>query len=1209
MNPTFYLPRKFTVIDRCLTESELLATAKCIVILAEPGAGKTRVVQSLAAELGTKEQTASRFVHSSNRPDGLALVIDGYDEIAKVGQSSIHRLLAAVEACHPPKVIIAARSSEWDDVANAALREYFPDEQVSARLVPFVESEQQQIFANHVPNESFDRFKDELVRFDFVPLLSNPEFLKLLAKAYVESDRCFRDRRSIFEKGLEGLARQLRPGGEHSVNEKLAVASQVFATLLLAGAEGVSVTASTEDVLYPSMRSLIRNHGSDATVLATQLFIPGDCEGRHSPVHKIVAEFAAAKYLVDRIDDPDDFMTLDRCLPVIAPNGTVRDDLRGLLGWMASLGSGSIQAAAIKLDAYAVLANGDPSQLDLTSKHMLFGQLKTLQEHDPFFRRADSWRKFNIVGLFTEEIVELIRPLLVESGKGHLRQLILQLLYETPATALLINDLQALVQSSSESLDIRSLALRCLLAKGQVFDPTDDLADLTRQGSVDSLELAAQILGSMENFANVHGELLKFFQACASLLNKQISSYSEYFHKYFIWSVLSQLTEPTLCALLDSLASDLPCNCGADRYRCNCRNGKSKIVGMLLDRYFHIVPGPHQPETIWRWVKDLNFHHGKAASDSKAVEVLRADRQLKTGIMELAFGQLTDRSEIDRMYTQHFRWNCHSGLTFLSEDHSFMVDFAFDAVNPVLWGAFLAGHKVHRPRNERGPDPLRARMRRQARDNPVFMREWVRANQEHETLADQNHVSFRCRSRRRRKSQPELEQDRQAAAAYLSENREYVESGQDWDVLKHFAMCRLFDLDEKYLIDEELMSNMFLNCLALIEPKIPALTEIAIDRNNDSSTIGAVAVFYAACAERLKQYGSLAGVSTQLLRVLKTCGPYVGVPAEQHQALVSEVNRLAFAEPNAAERFCRDYIEPQLESPGCLHPNVSMLRSDPTFDRCSGALAFEWLNRFEQIPIDALELLFEIAVEHSSPNDMKPLICRQCDAALNAISTESSQVDVDARRKFWCVRAFHFLDGTDNAHCEWLKQDPTNVMLFELTSGVWHSSERPNWPALTAVKVEAVLDAYYPHWPKVDLPNHYSNTDPIEQRAYRLLSAIVSTIGRDTPEHAIPVLERMLSNPLYADLHMRCKSIRATQLRMLALRDFEPPRVSEIWDMLHRDAVITVEALRARVVREFKRYQSEINGGEFNQVRHFYTDLEQKKKSVRSEPARLSLRN
>ena len=149
-------------------------------------------------------------------------------------------------------------------------------------------------------------------------------------------------------------------------------------------------------------------------------FKPDDSVGQHRPVHKIVAEYCAAEYLTKRIADPADPLTLPKCLPIIAPNSTVRDELRGLLGWMAALGNRPIEESAIELDPYAVLANGDPSQLEHSSKRLLINRLKEIETQDPYFRRGDFWRRFSVAGFFTPDVLDEIKPLLTSGSDGAL---------------------------------------------------------------------------------------------------------------------------------------------------------------------------------------------------------------------------------------------------------------------------------------------------------------------------------------------------------------------------------------------------------------------------------------------------------------------------------------------------------------------------------------------------------------------------------------------------------------------------------------------------------------------------------------------------------------------------------------------------------------------------------------------------------------------
>ena len=127
------------------------------------------------------------------------------------------------------------------------------------------------------------------------------------------------------------------------------MASEVFTKLLLSGAEGVCTSEASENRMYPLLASLFNGDTVADGILATRLFKPGDSADQHRPVHKIVAEYCAANYLTKRIADLADPLTLPKCLPIIAPNSTVRDELRGLLGWMAALGNKPIRNLQLNL--------------------------------------------------------------------------------------------------------------------------------------------------------------------------------------------------------------------------------------------------------------------------------------------------------------------------------------------------------------------------------------------------------------------------------------------------------------------------------------------------------------------------------------------------------------------------------------------------------------------------------------------------------------------------------------------------------------------------------------------------------------------------------------------------------------------------------------------------------------------------------------------
>ncbi|PCO34626.1 hypothetical protein CQA09_29310, partial [Klebsiella pneumoniae] len=49
--------------------------------------------------------------------------------------------------------------------------------------------------------------------------------------------------------------------------------------------------------------------------------------------------------------------------------------------------------------------NGDPSQLERSSKRQLLHRLKKIEAEDPYFRRSDFWRRFSAAGFFAYAVL------------------------------------------------------------------------------------------------------------------------------------------------------------------------------------------------------------------------------------------------------------------------------------------------------------------------------------------------------------------------------------------------------------------------------------------------------------------------------------------------------------------------------------------------------------------------------------------------------------------------------------------------------------------------------------------------------------------------------------------------------------------------------------------------------------------------------------
>ncbi|HEC1651928.1 TPA: hypothetical protein R1156_003908, partial [Yersinia enterocolitica] len=719
MKTSIYIPRRLMFEDFTISEDDACTVAECIVVLAEPGAGKTRLLLSLAEKLGSKSFRANVFRRDRRTFQQDILIIDGLDEVAKIDCSAIEEVFCRVGELAPKRVIFASRSSEWDEARNRGLINDFIGLQPKiVRLLAFDEVEQRSLFKALFPDEDFFSFQTQAERFELAPLLGNPLFLDLFAKAYVENNRVFESKERIFSDAIRSLAEEHNSNipnqkARPDTSDLVLAAEDIFAKLLLSGASGVAVIEAESDRNFPYLLGISKaNKNILKYLLDTNLFKLADTPSLNEPVHRIVAEYCAANYLAKRIRNSHDHLTLRRCLSVIAPNGVVRTELRGLLGWLAALGDEATQLAAIDLDPYAILANGDSVLLSSTSKTRLLFCLKKLEVTDPYFRHSDKWRQFNVKDFFTKNIVEETKQLLsVEYGSGHLRGLLLELLTGSSAVNEFEKELEEIVYNECNSVNIRELSNTNLL----YIIPRDHKITfrvLLHQGGNDALMLASRIVTqlSVEYIGrDLVGEL---FLSLQYLYPKEDNTrYNVAGSHYFIKQLIESISLSNVIWLLDLLSQHLKCSCEAKyHHQCHCRNGSSKIVGYLLDRYFSLEPTEIYPVKIWKWIRNVNFHSSISQDLSYSVKYLLENSELRHAIHILAFEEVNGFDDVWALRCQFSGHYMHSGLFLNLSDARKIVDYAFSNDNIILWRVFFQHHDIRR----KDKDDFRANMRIQS---------------------------------------------------------------------------------------------------------------------------------------------------------------------------------------------------------------------------------------------------------------------------------------------------------------------------------------------------------------------------------------------------------------------------------------------------------------------------------------------------------------
>lgn len=1185
MSRTF-IQRHLLYEEKQISQSDLTRLGKVVLVLGEPGAGKSDLLTDLGRSLDVQPRSASRFRYQIGTPSADALIIDALDEVAKLEPDAIDPIIVKASEASAALVILSSRSSEWDSARTRLVEECFGEKPSVVRLLPFVEAEQQTLFEAKFKGEDFAAFAAETDRFELRPLLGNPQFLRLFAEAYVQGGRRFTSKRQIFADAVTRLAIERgdspKQKGRAPIKSIVEVGEEIFAKILLSGISGVSLTDDPEDPSFAYLYALTqRDQALLRNTLDTRLFKPASELGHHEPVHRIVAEHCAAQYLVRRIDDAGDLLTLRRILAVVAPNGVVRDELRGLLGWMAALGSREVQTACIETDPYAVLANGDPSQMARPSKDFLLQKLRGLSEINPYFRRGDSWRTFSVAGFFDSSMIDLVKKELVGGEVAQeLRDLLLELLQGSEAVSILAPELRSLLLDSNCPRSTRIRVQRILLDV-QNHDHRADFIALVKLGDRTSLRIAAEAAPLYKGHVLRQEDKLVLLRASGRHSDPDRRRDDQYVeHRFYVRTFIDGLELSNVIWLLDELKRDLHCTCSAkNAHGCTCLQSISCIIGQLLDRFFALASKPHDPERVWSWTKGLHFSGQETAENSFAVQLLRKDDRLRQGIHRVAFDGPASADDIWNMRMQLLRSHGHSGLYLKYADYLALVDHAFATENIALWEGFYCRH--NRYATEKGPDELRTRMRSQAREKSELLRIWSK-NERNVRAAEVRERGTWGRSHRKY-GRREAEQ-KETTRAYFEKNRERIAAGIDWPALKWIS--------DRYLIEPEKLSEVYdditdaecalRNSFVFLKPQVPTLASLV----NQSPY--SLRVLHAACLAHFRDVGNLDAIETDVLRAVKTdLGSYQGLHEGELEEFTSAIDRRIFPTIDEIEVFARTFIEPQLTRTSDAATDAGKLTYDTAFAPVRDILAFEWLERFPNMPRHALETLFDICAKHLDRSLLNVLIEKRCSEFVRSGTASDEEAKI---RDFWFLRGFFFLDNPPDEVWERLRSDRDAIFMIEERAGRFGRGDNEAWPNLSAEKIFRVLDIYVDAWPKVFLPSSYGTGDPPGETAYRFLTDVVWSIDRDTPDKSIPVFDRLLGDGRFADFREALKSLRASALRKRSLKDFKAPSATGIVDMLDRNRLVTVEELRALMVEELEKLETWVRHNETNPLTTFYAN-------------------
>ena len=379
-----------------------------VVLLAEPGMGKTSVLKQEAARVGVEPVDIAIFMGGLRRIDPhRRAFLDALDVYRQEGDEKNRDLIALAARLigdQPPSWWISCRSVDWKQSDLALMQKSWSD-LVVAHLLPLEEEEGIELLRflkRPNPEEFWHKAREQRAG----AFLRSPLSLKFLAKVVTDGGKWPKTRYDLFEQAVQIFATEPDPNRPEdrrrpSSETIIEAAQSVCLVHLLTQSSGI-----WSDNGQPKEGCLANDGlGVDQAVIKAVLDTPMFVEHpKCVPMHQALAEFLAGAALAKRVANEGPLhqgLSFRRARAFLVGSGQrPASNLRGVHAWFAAhlsrQGNNDDQHYVERLiagDPAGVLSLGDASVLKPSAlKHLL----ECLRQYDPLFLasvdEAESWQ-------------------------------------------------------------------------------------------------------------------------------------------------------------------------------------------------------------------------------------------------------------------------------------------------------------------------------------------------------------------------------------------------------------------------------------------------------------------------------------------------------------------------------------------------------------------------------------------------------------------------------------------------------------------------------------------------------------------------------------------------------------------------------------------------------------------------------------------------
>ena len=1210
-----YIPRKLCRVDQenqyqSINDDDLLTEKSSpIVILGEPGMGKTRLMKRLGESENCKFFRATSFIRQSLHPSIATsrLVIDGLDEIATLETGDpLHNVLKKLIEFGRPSFIISCRSAEWNGVnSRINIEEEYGCNPEIFQLQQFTEHQATEALACAVGQEKARNSIERLKSSGLETFFDNPLNLDFITTILKKQDFLPETKTELLQSAVSAL--RLEPNPTHSQSalselseeESLDAAGCLMASMLITGNDCISKTQIGEGILCLSDVSDLTKLQSAKAILGSRLFRTDKSTHQSDsvffiPLHRTVAEFLGARWISYELNKKQyQNRTSRRLLNLISEKGGIPASLRGIHAWLAKFSPEILGPMVIKRDPYGVLRYADGDHLTLEQAKSIINELKQLADDDPFFRR--DWRDpISTKGLAQRELIEDIRKIISsDEYPFHLRSLLLEAVSGQDIAPDLVNDLEKIIFDKQRLFRERwSAADAVCRITGQPHDWSDFLNRLIDLGDWDSSRLAIDLILEFGIEKISSRVMARAVAADSGILGKLPDEDSRTLHDgpYILARLIPDYRiVPLLDELTDIISRDNQEEWWERGYR-----KKWMLISYfsekLISRQLQSGNKSIRPEKLWNWMSRIWTNSGSQENSIASVsEIISTNDQLRLALQRLAL--FSKGTEENIHFLIHQLPSFCDGLSVTEQDariHLAELVERNDSSEKERWKTL-----VRQLRNEKGlvPDDIKKIARPYAwKDSDLIDFLNKKPTRSKRTESEKK---YRRRIRDGKKRNKEESEERRLH--YMKHIEEVRRGELRWIFDPARAYLGLFgDFDDnndpsarisKWFGDEIRDAATAGFDAVLTRSDLPNTAQVAGSYAERKSWNYVTPMLAGIVRRHLnKQDPNQLPVDLVSSMLIAIDHDFSGI-TQQFQGLRDSLEKILKEGGEIYEKHLRDKIEPMLSAGISRIQGLYKLVMDETERRLSVKLCLEWLEKYTDLPLD-IEKQLANCIIHSIESERTNAWKQLTEIADQRVKSSNPESD---NYKFWQSVQFLIDFETVTSQIPIITTENRD-MLWSLTECVYRSYHHGTHDIPVSVQqLKWIVSNFRGVWPFEEHPNepHFGINNPWD--ATELLGWAINRIGNVPSDEAASALLELRNEPPDGYTITIKSTIAENQRKQIEAR-FTSPSLSDLKAVLANQFPRSESDVQAIVVDELFYLQNKLYGHPLNFVNDYYDD-------------------